>query len=304
MHGFLIIDKPQGITSHDVVRRVRRLCKTRRVGHTGTLDPLATGVLPLALGEATRLVQFVLEGDKGYRAVLKLGETTDTLDSEGVVLERRETQGVTADAVREAFGRFQGPIQQIPPMYSAIKQNGVALHKLARQGIEVERQPREVRIHRLEILSVDLPFVSFEVECSKGTYVRTLCQDIGDVLGVGAHMTGLRRFQTGAYSESESIGLEDLESASAESLASYLLSPLQAMRGYARAELSEGALAKLRFGIPPERAEVDLSLGCEEGAVVAFSQGAELLAVARFMPSRPKEKRGDFELIGVFVRPG
>jgi tRNA pseudouridine55 synthase len=210
MNGILLIDKPQGMTSHDVVRRVRRLLRTRRVGHTGTLDPLATGVLPVAVGEATRIVQFLMEGDKTYRAVLKLGEITTTQDAEGEVLERRPVEGITVEAVIAAARSFAGVIHQLPPMYSALKKDGVPLYRLARQGIEVERESREVRIDRLQILDVDLPLVTLEVDCSKGTYVRTLCHDLGLALGTGAHLVALRRTRSGSFTEADCVKLEQL----------------------------------------------------------------------------------------------
>lgn len=304
MNGLLIIDKPQGITSFDVVRRLRRICKTRRVGHAGTLDPLATGVLPVAVGDATRILQFIMEGDKTYRATLRLGEITDTQDAEGEVLERRPLAGVTEENVRKACRSLLGTIRQIPPMYSAIKKDGVPLHRLARQGIEVERKARPIEILRLEILEVDLPHVTFEVDCSKGTYVRTLCHDLGLALGCGAHLTALRRTRNGAFGEAESVTLEDLESGQASGAAVKLLPPAEALRGFPALEVADEAAVRLKDGVPPSQSSVSGTLPDVEGEGVILLHDGALLAVARYVPSRVKEKRGDFELLRVFNRPG
>jgi tRNA pseudouridine55 synthase len=298
MNGILLIDKPPGMTSHDVVRRVRRLLRTRRVGHTGTLDPLATGVLPVAVGEATRIVQFLMEGDKTYRAVLKLGATTTTQDAEGEVLERRPVEGVTADAVAAAARSFEGVIRQLPPMYSALKKDGVPLYQLARQGIEVERELREVRIDRLQILDVHLPFVTLEVDCSKGTYVRTLCHDLGRALGPGAHLVTLRRTRSGPFTESDCVTLEQLEAG--DLVVPPYLSISAALRGMPALEIDADAARRLADGIPPALAALADAPGCPEGATVRLMHAGALLAIARFAPARLNEKRGDFELLRVF----
>jgi len=298
MNGILLIDKPQGMTSHDVVRRVRRLLRTRRVGHTGTLDPLATGVLPVAVGEATRIVQFLMEGDKTYRAVLKLGETTTTQDAEGEVLERRPVAGITVDAVMAAARSFAGVICQLPPMYSALKKDGVPLYRLARQGIEVERESREVRIDRLQILDVDLPLVTLEVDCSKGTYVRTLCHDLGLALGTGAHLVALRRTRSGSFTEADCVTLEQLETGSFPKPP--YLSISEALRGMPALEIDAEAARRLADGIPPTLSSLSAAPGCPEGETVRLMHAGTLLAIARFAPGRLSEKRGDFELLRVF----
>jgi tRNA pseudouridine55 synthase len=298
MNGILLIDKPQGMTSHDVVRRVRRLLRTRRVGHTGTLDPLATGVLPVAVGEATRIVQFLMEGDKTYRAVLKLGATTTTQDAEGEVLERRPVEGITTEAVMAAARSFEGVIRQLPPMYSALKKDGVPLYRLARQGIEVERESREVRIDRLQILDVALPLITLEVDCSKGTYVRTLCHDLGLALGTGGHLVALRRTRSGSFTEADCVTLEQLEADGAA--APPLLSVDEALRGMPALEVDAEAARRLAVGIPPALASVSAAPGCPEGETVRLLHAGTLLAVARFAPGRLSEKRGDFELLRVF----
>jgi tRNA pseudouridine55 synthase len=298
MNGILLIDKPQGMTSHDVVRRVRRLLQTRRVGHTGTLDPLATGVLPVAVGEATRIVEFLMAGDKTYRAVLKLGETTTTQDAEGEVLEHRPTVGITVDAVVAAARSFEGVIRQLPPMYSALKKDGVPLYRLARQGIEVERESREVRIDRLEILDVDLPRITLEVDCSKGTYVRTLCHDLGLALGTGAHLVALRRTRSGSFIAADCVTLEQLEAAG--TAAPPLLSVDEALRDMPALEIDAEAARRLGDGIPPALSSLSAAPLYTEGETVRLMHAGRLLAVARFAPGRVSEKRGDFELLRVF----
>jgi len=300
MHGLLLIDKPEGMTSFDVIRRVRRLFKTRRAGHSGTLDPLATGVLPVALGDGTRLIQFLMEGDKTYRATLKLGEITDTQDSEGEILERRAVEGIVESGLEEARRSFLGEIEQVPPMYSALKKNGVALHRLARQGIEVERAARKVRISRLDILEVRLPFITLEVDCSKGTYVRTLCHDMGLMLGCGAHLTALRRTRNGPFGEDRCVSLTRLENDPAGA-ARHLLSLQEAVPQYPAIQVAESAVSRLANGIPPEIEQVSGSLPAA-GELVKLVDGDILLAMARYAPSRSVEKRGDFELLRVFHR--
>jgi tRNA pseudouridine55 synthase len=302
MNGLLIIDKPQGITSHDVVRRVRRLFKTRRVGHAGTLDPLATGVLPVAVGDGTRIVQFLMEGDKSYCATLKLGEITDTQDAEGEILERRPVEGVTGEMIAQACRSLVGTISQVPPMYSALKKDGIPLYKLARRGIEVSRQARQVQIRRLFIREIRLPYVTLEVDCSKGTYVRTLCHDLGLAIGPGAQMSALRRTRNGFFTEAESISLEDLEARDLPQ--ALLLSLAEALRGYPALEIGSVAANRLKDGIPPRLSEMTGPISCAEGEVLTLLGSGALLAVARFAPSRPKEKRGDFELLRVFNRAG
>lgn len=200
INGILLLDKPLHLTSNGALQRVKRLFGAKKAGHTGSLDPLATGMLPLCFGEATKLSQYLLESDKYYHVVAKFGEKTTTGDAEGEVIETRPTDHLTAEAIQQAVAKFVGVIEQIPPMFSALKFQGRPLYELARQGIEVERKPRQVTIHKLELA---LPFekggqggissCTISVHCTKGTYIRTLIEDIGEVLGCGAHVIGLRR---------------------------------------------------------------------------------------------------------------
>lgn len=209
-NGIVIVNKPAGITSHDVVSRLRRIYNTKRVGHTGTLDPMATGVLPVCIGNATRAADMLTASEKGYRAEFMLGMRTDTLDIEGEVTERADVN-VNSDDIRAAVLSFEGEQKQIPPMYSAIKQNGRKLYELAREGIEVERAARDITIFSIDILNISLPYVEIEVHCSKGTYIRSLCDDIGKRLGCGAVMTKLTRIETAGFRIEESYTIDELE---------------------------------------------------------------------------------------------
>ncbi|MDO3376680.1 tRNA pseudouridine(55) synthase TruB [Geoalkalibacter halelectricus] len=299
MDGLLLIDKPRGITSHDVVARVRRILRTRRVGHTGTLDPMATGVLPVAVGRATRLVEFLMADSKTYRATLKLGEITDTQDADGQIVERRQVSDITQERVVAACRAFLGDIAQTPPMYSALKKDGVPLYRLARQGIEVERAARRVRIERIDLLSWELPFLEIEVDCSKGTYIRTLAHDLGAFLGPGAHLVQLCRTRSGAFSLEECLDLENLSADACPGATPGFLELSEILRGVSRLAVDEAGAARLAQGIPPTALQVEATPG-EDGDLVVLMRGRRLLAVARYAPARLLEKRGDFELLRVF----
>ena len=209
MDGIVIVDKPQGWTSQDVTAKLRGVFQTRRIGHGGTLDPMATGVLPVFVGRATRGVEFFEHADKVYETVLRLGLTTDTEDITGTVLTEQDAF-VNGSMVEEALAKFRGEIMQVPPMYSAIKVNGQKLYDLARKGKEVERKPRPVTIHELTLLSMEADGIHLRVHCSKGTYIRTLCKDIGEALGFGGCMAALRRVRAGSYTAEDAIPLADL----------------------------------------------------------------------------------------------
>lgn len=210
LDGVLLLDKGLGLSSNDALVRAKRLFLAQKAGHTGTLDPLATGLLPLCFGEATKFSQDLLEADKTYEATMRLGIRTSTGDAEGEVLEARPVEVGTPD-VQAALARFRGPISQVPPMHSALKRDGKPLYEYARAGQVVERAPRDVTIHALELLGAALPDVTFRVTCSKGTYVRTLAEDIGASLGCGAHLVALRRTGVGALTLDHAVTLEALE---------------------------------------------------------------------------------------------
>lgn len=235
--GILLLDKPLGLTSNAALSRAKRILGIRKAGHTGALDPLATGLLPLCFGQATKISAFLLDADKGYLADVLLGETTASGDAEGEVVERREVPDISRAALEEVLNEFRGPIDQVPPMYSALKHKGRRLHDLARAGIEVERKPRRVTIHRLEVLAFESPRLSLRVTSSKGTYIRSLAMDIGERLGCGAHLTGLRRESSGPFSLADAVSLARLEDMDADEARALLLPPDAALRGLPRVNL-------------------------------------------------------------------
>ena len=212
MNGLVIIDKPQGKTSHDVVRGVKKALGVLKAGHTGTLDPLATGVLPVCINEGTKLAPFFSMDTKEYRVTMLLGVKTDTQDIEGNVIASAEPQ-VDVNAIEDALNRFVGKIEQIPPHYSAVKFHGKSLHKWAREGIHIDLHPRMIEIFHIDVLEVTMPYVTFNVSCSKGTYMRTLCSDVGDILGCGACLAGLRRIRSGGFFEETAVSIEDVDAA-------------------------------------------------------------------------------------------
>jgi len=213
--GIILLDKPLGFTSNAALQKVRWLLNAEKAGHTGSLDPLATGVLPLCFGEATKFSQYLLDSDKGYETVMQLGKTTTTADAEGEVLQTRAVN-VGREHIEAVLPQFRGPIQQIPPMYSALKRDGQPLYKLARAGEIVERDARSVTIARLELLASEGTTATLAVDCSKGTYIRTLVEDIGEQLGCGAYVAQLRRTQAGPFSLAQTVTLEELERVHAE----------------------------------------------------------------------------------------
>lgn len=224
----LPVDKTEGPTSHDVVGAVRRSLGQRRVGHTGTLDPFASGLLLVCVGRATRLAEYLSGLDKTYEAVAKLGETTDTLDREGEVVERREGwSDLGSERIEEVLAGLRGPMEQVPPAFSAKKVRGEAAHRRVRRGERVELAPASVTVHALELTSLDLPLVGLRVRCSTGTYVRALARDLGEALGVGAHLVGLRRTAVGGFDVQDAIGSADLDDAAA--VAAAAIEPLDAL---------------------------------------------------------------------------
>jgi len=243
--GLLNVDKPAGMTSHDVVDRIRRVGGIRRVGHAGTLDPLATGVLLVCLGRATRLLEFLVGQPKTYLATVRLGQTTDSYDADGRIMLERSFAHVTDIILAEALSRFRGSIKQRPPMVSAVKKEGQPLYKLARKGIITERPWREVTIYRLDLLACDLPFLQLRISCSTGTYVRALAHDLGELLDCGGHVTALRRTAVGDFSDSEAVSLAELN---AETVAKHLRSSDVAVSHLPRLDLSESDWERLRNG--------------------------------------------------------
>lgn len=229
MNGVLNIFKPKGMSSFDAVRVVKKVAGTGKVGHTGTLDPEATGLLPICIGRATKIIDYIMDSEKVYEVTLKLGIRTTTYDLEGEVLEERDPSHLTEEEILNSINSFKGEYSQIPPMYSALKQNGVRLYELARKGIEVERKGRLVNIYNLEDIKINNPYISMKVTCSKGTYIRSLCYDIGEKLGVFATMTQLNRAKTSVFSQEKSININELTK---ENINDYILSMEEALEKY------------------------------------------------------------------------
>ncbi|MCF6093187.1 tRNA pseudouridine(55) synthase TruB [Microaerobacter geothermalis] len=237
MNGIILIDKPTGLTSHDVVAKIRKLYRLKKVGHTGTLDPHVTGVLPICLGQATRISEYLLHQNKTYIGEVTFGFSTTTQDKWGEIINELKQVKITPKEIEEVFSKMEGEIWQTPPMYSAIRIDGKRLHQLAREGKTVHRQPRKALIYRFQIISMELdqdhPKVSFEVECSKGTYIRTLCEDIGTSLGIPAHMSFLRRTKSGPFTIEECWSLEEVEEKINEGEGDKILLPLdQAIKSF------------------------------------------------------------------------
>ena len=271
MNGIVIVDKPQNWTSQDVTARLRRVFQTRRIGHGGTLDPMATGVLPVFVGRGTRGVEFFEHAEKTYETLLKLGITTDTEDIWGSVLTQSPVS-VTEERVEAVLSRFRGEIMQVPPMYSALKVNGQKLCDLARKGQQVQRQPRPIIIHQLNLLEQGEDTLRLQVRCSKGTYIRTLCKDIGEALGCGGCMQQLRRTSAGEYTIEEAVPLEALlESENPEQF----LRPVDSMfRSYPALTLTANQEKRCRNGNP-------FSLSVPDGTYRAYSESGEFLMLGK-----------------------
>ena len=271
MNGIVIVDKPQGWTSQDVTARLRRVFATRRIGHGGTLDPMATGVLPVFVGRATRGVEFFEHAEKVYETLLRPGITTDTEDITGTVLSRQEVS-LTQQQVEDVLPKFRGDILQVPPMYSAIKVNGRKLYELARKGREVPREPRPVTIHELTFLGFENGAVRLRVHCSKGTYIRTLCKDIGASLGCGGCMEALRRVSAGEYTAEDAVPLQEL--LDSETPEQYLRPVDTMFRNYPMVTLTSNQETRCRNGN-------SFSVRLPEGTYRAYSESGEFLMLSR-----------------------
>jgi len=292
MDGVLVIDKPAGVTSYQCVARLKKIWGVKKAGHTGTLDPMATGVLPICLGEATKIARYLTEGEKVYRASMVLGIETDTLDLEGQVIARR-TPAVTEGEVREVMKRFIGKLEQKPPYFSAVKYLGKPLHRWTRQGVKVDLPARVVEVKSLEVEKIEMPYVHFHLTCSAGTYVRVLCADMGKILGCGASLAALRRLKSGPFVEADAVPFEE------EKLKEKVLSLKDALAHIPSVLVTEEWGEKIRKGIQPGR-EIfegyDIS-SLVEGVMLKFvSPKGELLALARW------EKNGQARLNRVFQK--
>ncbi len=286
MNGIVIVDKPQDWTSQDVTAKLRGVFQTRRIGHGGTLDPMATGVLPVFVGRATRGVEFFEHAEKTYETVLRLGITTDTEDMTGTVLAQQPV-GVTEAEFLAVLGQFRGQIQQIPPMYSAIKVNGQKLCDLARKGREVERKPRTVTIHSLECLEFSAETARLRVHCSKGTYIRTLCKDIGQALGCGGCMQALRRVSAGAYTIGEAVPLAEL--IASEQPEVYLRGVDTMFAQHPQVMLTANQEKRCRNGNA-------FSIPLEAGTYRAYSQTGEFLMLAQVADGTMSAIKSFFEV--------
>jgi tRNA pseudouridine55 synthase len=269
--GLLLIDKPAGPTSHDIVAQLRRLSGIRRIGHAGTLDPLATGLLLVCVGRATRLIEYLMDKPKRYQATVRLGQRTDTFDAEGSVVEERAV-AVTIGEIEKALADFRGPIVQYAPAYSAVKRDGTALYKLARQGLAVERPRREVTIYELALRSWEAPYLQLEVHCSSGTYIRSLADDLGQTLGCGGHISALRRTEVGSFALTEAVALEDLDRDNWES---FLLPPDTAVRHFSSVFFAPEDAERLFLGqrVPGAAQEI------EGSPAAAYRQDGRFLGI-------------------------
>lgn len=281
--GILLMDKPAGCTSFDVVRRVKKVLRVRKIGHLGTLDPFATGLLPLCIGEATKLAPFLMPEPKTYRGTVKLGEDTDTQDLTGRVTARSEKLP-DADEVPKAAARFVGEIEQTPPMFSAVHYQGQRAYKLARRGEKVDLPPRKVTIYRLEVEAVALPEVTITVTCSQGTYIRTLAADLGGALNCGGHLTALRRLTVGAFRVEEALPLAALENLSLEEIAGRIIPLRDCLPGLRPVPVEPEEAQRLRQGQPVPLSEN----GFREGEQVRVLAAGELVAVAQVRRAAPQ----------------
>lgn len=289
--GIVLLDKPQGLSSNQALQRVRHMYQAEKAGHTGSLDPLATGLLPVCLGEASKFTQYLLEADKVYRTRILLGVRTTTGDSEGEVIATAPVPPLAPADIEAVLARFRGEIDQVPSMYSALKRDGRPLYELARQGIEVERAARRITVHRLELLAVDGNEWELEAHVSKGTYIRSLAEDIGAVLGCGAHVIMLRRLSLGPFTAPVMVTLEQIEGVLAEgghaAIDALLLPPWAGLADWPRVELSENAAYYLLQGQP-----VRVAGAPAEGSVLLFEAGGRFLGIgevddeARIAPKR------------------
>lgn len=288
IHGIINVYKEKGFTSHDVVAKLRGIVGQKKIGHTGTLDPDATGVLPVCLGKATKLCDLLTDKNKTYEAVLLLGKTTDTQDITGEVLEEKSTEALTEEKVREAIEGFIGDYEQIPPMYSALKVNGKKLYELAREGKVIERKARPVKILDIQILEIDLPKVRMEVSCSKGTYIRTLCHDIGEKLGCGGCMESLIRTRVSTFRIEDAKTLDEIETMKQEGKLAELLVPIDAMfPSYPKIAVKDDWKAFAKNGNPLDLKMLKEACGQdEETQVRLYDESGKFIAIYQW-----KEKK-------------
>lgn len=298
--GIILIDKEEGMTSFDVVKAIRRLLKVKKVGHAGTLDPFATGLLIILLGQGTKLSNYLMAGDKVYQATMRLGVETDTQDLTGRVLKRGLVPELEPEFIRKVARRFVGDIEQAPPLFSAVNYRGKRAYELARKGIKIDLQKRTVKVHSLAITSIDLPEVSMKVTCSRGTYVRSLAADLGKELGPGAHLKSLRRFCSGPFSVKDALSLEKVEHLSRDRIVPESIIPLHKALPEMKQAKVEGSMAqRIRNGHQPgcdEVAMADLPRSFE--GYMKLVEGEGLVAIAKVHPSL--ENKASLKIMRVF----
>ncbi len=284
--GILNIDKPHGMTSMQVVRRIKRASGFKRVGHAGTLDPIATGVIPVCFGQATRVMEYLLDGAKRYSGEIHLGVSTDTYDAMGEVVSESDASEITSDQVKNALTRFQGDIEQVPPMYSALKRDGKRLYDLARKGIEVEREPRPVSVYAIDLTAWESPIATVNVDCGRGFYMRSLAHDLGRTLGCGGHLKSLARAKTGPFHLDEAVTLDEAEFAFEEgSWADLVYSPDVALGSLRTIIAGHRARASIRSGqpLPPN---VSFRPDHPDERCRVYDADGQFLAIARLDPDR------------------
>ena len=284
--GIILIDKEKGMTSFDVVKAVRRLVKVKKVGHAGTLDPFATGLLIILLGQGTKLSNYLMAGNKVYQATMRLGVETDTQDLTGHIVKQCEVPQLEPEFINKVARRFEGEIEQVPPLFSAVNYRGKRAYALARKGIKMDLQKRRVKVHSLAITSIDLPDVTMRVTCSRGTYVRSLAADLGKELGPGAHLKSLRRFGSGPFNVKDALSLEDVEHLSRHCLVTQSVIPLhEALPDMRQTKVDGGMAERIRNGHQPASEEVALAdLPRSFEGYTKLVAGGGLVAIAKVHP--------------------
>lgn len=286
MDLIIALNKPKDITSQDAVTRVKRILKIKKAGHTGTLDPMATGLMLVCINRATRLASYFSNLDKEYKALMKLGETTDTQDAYGRVISKADKVEFDRPVIAEVLESFRGKILQMPPMYSALKHEGQPLYKLARKGIEVERKPREVTIYDINLLNIDLPYVTFHIVCSKGTYIRTLCDDTGKKLGVGAHLFELERTAIGPFRIEDSLSFDELKNVDInEAGIKGIYTMDNALSWMPELKIDDVTVRAVKHGNPIRIATLSDAYNKAEGVRIKSPDG-DLLAIGSYSPER------------------
>ena len=295
VHGILNVYKEKGYTSHDVVAKLRGIVGQKKIGHTGTLDPDATGVLPVCLGKATKVCDLLTDKDKTYRAILRLGITTDTQDVSGQVIKERDPRGLKEEEVRQAILSFVGAYEQVPPMYSALKVNGKKLYELAREGKTVERKSRPVHIHEIQIQEMNLPRVEFTVTCSKGTYIRTLCHDVGEKLGVGGCMEELERIAVGRFHLRNALTLKEIQEMKEEGTLEEVLRPVDSVfLQYPKMQVKASCESLAFNGNPLPKKGVEVFEGAKEDQIFRlYTESGEFLALYKKTPK-------DYRIVKMF----